>query len=123
MAFDPTNTHVEIPNPIQVSLLRQEILPLLQERLSNLQNDQVRSPDVILYLCLYLEHRVEGEKKGRLRKELLLELLNQYYNTPELQNVLSQQVDFICDRHLVKKNNVLVRMYKIFCGWLNFKFR
>lgn len=121
MSFDPTSTHVLVPNPIRLAMLRQELLPLLQERLSHISADQVRSMDVLLYLALYLEHRVEGEKQGAVRKELLTELMRQYYTTPELEAVLSQQIDFVCQQHLVKKNGVVRRFLKILLGWLRFK--
>lgn len=123
MSFDPTSTHVQVPNPIRLAMLRQELLPLLQERLSHISPDQVRNMDVLLYLALYLEHRVEGEKQGAIRKDILMELMRQYYPTPELEGLLSSQVDFVCQQHLVKKNGILRRFLKILFGWIRFKLR
>lgn len=123
MSFDPTSTHVLVPDPIRIAMLRQELLPLLQERLSHISPDQVRSMDVLLYLALYLEHRVEGEKQGAVRKELLTELMRQYYATPELEALLGAQIDFVCQQHLVKKNGIVRRFLKILLGWLRFKLR
>lgn len=119
--FDPTATHISAPNPLRIAVLRQELLPLLQERLQHISAPDIRGLDVLVYLCLYLEHRVEGDKQGALRKQLVMELMAPYYQGPELQAMLESHIDFVVAQHLVRKNGLLKRGAKILMGWLRFK--
>ena len=121
-AFNSSDHVVELPTEIRENLIRARLVPMLRDRLMQLTRpESLRSPELVLYVCLWLEEEVRGDKSGPLRKSIAVEVLTPYYSSRELGDVLDQLIEFHVGRHLVKRKIMFVRALRILKGWILYK--
>lgn len=119
--FDRIATHIVQPNVLRYAVIEEQCTEGLRRQLGRVTHESARSPEVILYVCLYLEHALPDHEEGPHKKEIAMRVLAPYFTREEDRTGLSAVIDFVCARDLVKKTPMLRRIYRIFIKWLEFK--
>jgi len=121
-AFDRVSAHITTPNVLRYAMLEEQIVAGLHRQIGGvLTAERARSPEVILYVALYLEHALPDKKEGARKKDIAMRVLSPYYREETDRAGLSAVIDFVCARDLVVKTPVLKRLYRVFMRWLEYK--
>lgn len=123
MSFDRVAETIKKPEKMKAALLEEQLKVQLKKVLGELNQDMARDPDVVLYLLVYLEHAVVGEKKGLLRKQIACNVLSPYFTTDNERLNLSKMIDFLVEHELVKKIGCVKMVTKTILKYLQFKMR
>jgi len=118
MSYDRYAAQAAPPVSIRNALIVDDIVNELNQKLDKVPEGDRARVEVLRWLMLYLEHRVNEEKAGSVRKEVVVRLLGRYYRNPDQ---LGDMIDFICSNGLVKKRNLLVRLFQVASGFIRFK--
>lgn len=102
-SFNLINEVVPKPKSMKAHLLEEQLRQQLRKMLGELTTDLAREPDIILYIAIYLENALTGEKKGPLRKQIAMNVLGPYFTSEIEKQNLSKLIDFVVERDMVQK--------------------
>jgi hypothetical protein len=118
MSYDRYAAQAPPPQHVRDSLMIDEIANDLITKLGRVpENDRARV-EVLRWLMLYLEHRINEPSAGPLRKNIIMRILQPYYRNGDQ---LADMIDFICANGLCKKRNLAIRLFQVCAGYLRFK--
>lgn len=123
MQFDKLAEIVKRPDAMKSALLEEHLRTQLRKVLGELNQELARDPEVIVYILLYLEHAVVGEKKGIVRKQIAMNVLAPYFVTDNEKVQLSKLIDYVVAHDLVQHMGCLKMAYKTLLKWFQFKIR
>lgn len=123
MQFDKLAEIVKRPAAMKTALLEEHLRTQLRKVLGELNQELARDPEVIVYILLYLEHAVVGEKKGIVRKQIAMNVLAPYFVTDNEKVQLSKLIDYVVAHDLVQHMGCLKMAYRTVLKWFQYKIR